>query len=255
MNRLKNSGMAGASKAVDDDISKGLKGAIRRTEWDTETVADAYRRFKRALGDEVVIFSGSSIHLISQKRKVNDVDVVVRESKLFITEDLKKRLENEGFEIAYFKDNKIYSVIDKRSGIKIEAANSSLTVGGNVITDHRQLCRLLGCPESTDTLMGFPSDLIISNAISILVKTDDGEVMLIKVPDPIHQLGIKYNLLRLRGGVKDIEDMHEIVKYYYGNFDIFAEGGGIERLREIRQYLGVGFEDRIVSLLKEGDYE
>ena len=49
--------------------------------------------------------------------------------------------------------------------------------------------------------------------------------------------------------------MHEIVKYYYGNFDTFVEGGGIERLRKIGKYLGSGFEDSIVALLKEGNYE
>lgn len=227
-----------------------LKGAMRHPERDNAFIAEVYQRLDRAMGGGVIMFSGAAIHLISSDRKVSDIDVFVQERKLFFNEMLQKRLENEGFTISVLKGNKIYAVVDNKSGIKVETANSSLKVNNKILTDHRDICRILGCKEDTDTLVGFSAKTILEGSISVPIKKDDGEVVELRLPDPVHQIGLKYNLLRLRGGTKDIEDMRKIRDHYFGSFDSFVQSGGVEKLRSVGEFLGQDFENRILEILR-----
>jgi hypothetical protein len=225
-----------------------------RRELNAPTIADVYLRLNKAMEGNLILFSGASIHLISPQRKVGDIDVFVKESKLCPNDGVRKKLEAEGFEIVDVIQNRIHAIGDKKSGITVETTNGNIKSGDRVV-DHRELCRLLGCKEDIDTLMGFHSGIIIGNAIGMLVTTDDGTAVEVKVPHPIHQIGIKYNLWRLRGGTKDIEDMNAVIKYHYGTYDSFVEKGGIERLKNIGEYLGTAFESRIIQLLRGGSDE
>ena len=227
-----------------------LKGVMRHPERDNAFIADVYQRLDRAMGGGVVMFSGAAIHLIWADRKVSDIDVFVQERKLFINEMLQKRLEKEGFTISVLKGNKIYAVVDNKSGIKVETANSSLKVDNKILTDHRDICRILGCKEDTDTLVGFSADTIMRGSIYLPITNSSGEVVNLRLPDPVHQIGLKYNLLRLRGGTKDIEDMRKIMGYYFGNFDSFVQSGGVEKLRSVGEFLGQDFENRILEILR-----
>lgn len=228
-----------------------LKGAMRHPERNNAFIAEVYERLDRAMGGEVIVFSGAAIHLISADRKVSDIDVFVQESKLFLNDMLQRRLEKEGFTISVLKDNKIYAVVDNKSGIKVETANSSLKVDNKILTDHRDICRILGCKEDTDTLVGFSSKTIMESSIFMPIVKEDGRVVNMRLPDPVHQIGLKYNLLRLRGGTKDIEDMRKIRDHYFGDFDSFIRSGGVERLRSVGEFLGPDFESRILEILRE----
>ena len=227
-----------------------LKGVMRHPERDNAFIADVYQRLDRAMGGGVIVFSGAAIHLISADRKVSDIDVFVQERKLFLNEMLQKRLEKEGFTISVLNGNKIYAVVDNKSGIKVETANSSLKVDNKILTDHRDICRILGCKEDTDTLVGFSASTIMGSSIYMPITNNSGEVVNLRLPDPVHQIGLKYNLLRLRGGTKDIEDMRKIMSYYFGSFDSFVQSGGVEELRSVGEFLGQNFENRIPEILR-----
>lgn len=228
-----------------------LKGLVRHPERDNAFIAEVYQRLNSAMGGGVIMFSGAAIHLISSDRKVSDIDVFVQESKLFLNDVLMKRLEKEGFTISVLKNNKIYAVVDNKSGIKVETANSSLKVDNKILTDHRDICRILGCPENSDSLVGFGSEVIMKSAMAMPITKNDGSVVNLMLPDPVHQIGLKYNLLRLRGGTKDIEDMRKIRDFYFGGFDSFVQSGGVEKLRDVGLFIGPNFEERILDILRE----
>ena len=141
-------------------------------------------------------------------------------------------------------------MVDNKSGIKVETANSSLKVNNKILTDHRDICRILGCKEDTDTLVGFSASTILGSSIYLSITNSSGEEVNLRLPDPVHQIGLKYNLLRLRGGTKDIEDMRKIRDYYFGSFDSFVQSGGVEKLRSVGEFLGQDFENRILEILR-----
>ncbi len=75
--------------------------------------------------------------------------------------------------------------------------------------------------EESPTILGLPLDYVIENGIFVDV---DGTK--IRIPKPLHQIIMKYNLWLFRSegkieGQKDAEDIVKLIRFYYKNADEF----------------------------------
>jgi predicted nucleotidyltransferase len=181
-------------------------------------ISSIYARLVLLFGTrEILLIGGTSMILaFDDDRKLNDIDAIIDLNMLdkFTIKD-EGRIKEFNFG-SMFKDNKLIMLTDIESGIEIEVR--AITCGA--------LNKTLDLPPYTDmepTAMGLLISDILRNANEVNINH-----VVIKIPDPVYQILMKYNLWRFRGkgemkDQKDANDIRKLVNFYYGSVQKLLE--------------------------------
>lgn len=172
-------------------------------------IAGIYFRLGKALGtDRMVVVGGSAMKLTCDPdRPSNDIDLAL--PPRLLAGISQARLVAYGF-TGYYEDSRLLVALDKESGIEVEVSSKNC---GN-------LNQKIGLPrysEESPTVLGISIDAVIDGGRLINVNGIG-----VRVPQPLHQLIMKYNLWLFRGDgklkdQKDANDIRKIVRFYYGD--------------------------------------
>jgi hypothetical protein len=185
-----------------------------------------YPKLVDVFGAENIILVGGAAMKLScdPERQLLDTDVAVFPSKLRGVE--RKKLDNLGLNGVYDSD-KLITVIDKETETEREVSSQDCGNMNNV----------LGLPPYTEenpTILGLNLRDVINEGQWCNFK---GEKM--KIPNPVHNLIMKYNLwlFRGRGEVeeqKDAKDINKIVKYYFKDLNTLIHTNSVAIRRNCR---------------------
>ncbi len=172
-----------------------------------ELIANIYKRLEVLFGtDEIMLLGGAAIKISSNpSRHINDIDVALFPKKLYGIDS--RLIEELGFQ-SVKRGYKLTSLIDKKSGIKIEVSAKS----------YQKLNKSLGIKNfngKNPTILGLGLREVIQD--SKVIKVGD---VIIHIPSGLDQILMKYNLWLLRGegktkNQKDAEDIRKLVAFYY----------------------------------------
>lgn len=224
-----------------------FKEIVRGVSRNLRTVVDITSRIDLVFEDAVV-FSGAFVSLIHPARGFTDIDMIISRRELTLDCNLKGKIELNGFEIVKTDEGRVHTIQDVRTGVKVEIENGSIRSAEGRVMKQEEICKLLRCKEDADTVLGFSRSRIIEDAVSIGIVIEDGSRWKIKVAHPFHQIALKYNLYRIRGGEHDLMDIRNIIESNYGSFKCFVSTsrGMIDQNVE---FLGQSFERDLFGIL------
>ena len=192
-------------------------------------IASMYGRTARVLKtDGMVMVGGSALKLsCDPDRPINDLDIAVMPSALDNVS--RKAVEENGF-TGEFDGKRLVLLTDKKTGVEVEV--SSKNCGA--------LNKTIGLPlydRKNPTILGL-------NLASVIDEGDDAMVYgtRIRIPNPMSQLMMKYNLWLYRGegkvvGQKDAQDIINIVKAFFNDAEtVLKMKGAIAELCKARSY-------------------
>ncbi len=211
---------------------------------------DIYLRAK-SIFPTITIISGASVALIHPQRQMNDVDTVVRDTELVLTPEMSAKIYAAGFVPHEVHDGVLHAIVDKTTGVRIDT-NNTATVHDGVerIISNEQTCVLLGCTPLKESALGLSKKRIVTESMTLPISHNDTTVD-VRVPRPLHQVAIKYNLWRLRHEPKDVRDLQTIVRHYYESPErFFAQEE--QSIAALHPYLGADFETHLSGILASG---